>query len=265
MFAGVFLVGFLLAVVHAMETCPQTAGSRIATLDTDKMVKKLIANHDSGAWVQIGANTMDQELADNNPLMNVLDKVPHWNKYFMEPIPHNYERLLENSKRWPNTTTIQAALTGDGGHFEGIGHLYCLEGYTQKAHAHHLSKHTQQTHSADELCSFDKKHVIKHFPKGTVVDVAVTRMSVSVFLMMYGIEDIRMLVLDTEGFDAAVLQVFPLSTTRPPVIVYEHIHLLKEDKKKLDNFLMDHCYVLYQEQVNTFAVQKDFYSQLLLQ
>ena len=264
MFASVVVLALFAAVtgVSAFDKCDRGAGSHLPSLDTDKMVDKLIANHDSGAWVQIGANTMDEELADNNPLMHILDKVPHWNKYFMEPIPHNYDRLLQNAKKWPNTTTIQAALTGDGGNFEGIGTLYCLEGYHLPSHAHHLSKSTQQTHSANELCSFDKKHVLKHFPRGIVVDVAVTKMSVSVFLRMYGIEDIRFLVLDTEGFDAAILQIFPLSATRPPVIVYEHIHLLPEDRKQLDNFLMDHCYILYAEKVNTFAVQKDFYATL---
>lgn len=259
----IFLHSVLLSLSVAFEFSEICAAgvhdhSRVEKLDPMSMVLKLISDHDCGAWVQIGANTMDQELATNNPLMNALGSVPHWNKYFLEPIPHNYERLVENVKKWPNVTTIQAALNGDSGSSEEIGELYCLEGYHLPTHAHHHNKNIGVSHSADELCSFDKKHILKHFPTGVVVDVSVSVMSVSVFLRMYSIEDIRMLVLDTEGWDAALLAVWPFHLSRPPVIVFEHLHLLQKDRKQAEAILAKYCYVLHNDEINTYAMQHNF-------
>jgi len=245
-------------VVSSLDTCGVFDFPRIQKMDPIVMINKLISNHDSGAWVQVGANSMDQELATNNPLMNALESVPHWNKYFLEPIPHNYAQLELNSKKWPNVTTIQAALTEHTGTSEGVGKLYCLEGYHLPRHEHHSNKEIGVTHSADELCSFDEKHVLKHFPKGVTVEVPVTVMTVSVFLRMYGIEDVRLLVLDTEGWDAALIAVWPFELSTPPVIVFEHIHLLAQDRKQAEELLSKHCYVLYNDLINTYALRKDF-------
>lgn len=232
--------------------------SKIINLDTQNLINKLLKTYHIGSWVQIGANTMADELKTNNPIMTVLDNIPHWNKYFMEPIPHNYERLLQNSKRWPNVTTIQAALSGNGGNYEGITTMYCLEGYHLENHAHHHNKITSQTHSADELCSFDEKHVLKHFPHGIITEVSVTILSMTVLLKMYQINDIKILVIDTEGFDAAVILALPFSIIRPLVIIFEHSHLTLQDNKLANDHLVKHCYLLFQELDNTYALHKNY-------
>ncbi len=250
-----------LAVVYsssADDTCDASTMTMLSAMDIIKVTKGLIKEHDSGAWVQIGSNTMHEELMTNNPVMQVLDHIPHWSKVFVEPIPHNYDRLVENAKKWPNSTTVQAALSGNGGNFEGVSTMYCLEGYHLEDHLHHHNSKTKQKHSADELCSFDKKHVLKHFPRGNVIDVAVSCMSFRVLLTMYQIHDIRVLVVDTEGFDAAVIMALPLSEIRPPVIIYEHAHLTAQDHALAAEHLMKHCYHLFKELDNTYALHKDY-------
>lgn len=253
-------VGFLslLFPVFGQGSCEASSTAILDSMDIMKVVKNLIIDHDNGAWVQIGSNTMHDELMTNNPIMKALDSVPHWNKYFMEPIPHNYDRLIENAKKWPNTTTVQAALSGNGGNYEGVTIMYCLEGYHLENHEHHHNPVTRQSHSADELCSFDKKHVLKHFPKGKVTEVSVSCMSMTVLLSMYQITDIRILVVDTEGFDAAVILALPFSRISPPVIVYEHAHLTTQDHGLASDHLMKHCYHLFKELDNTYAVHKDY-------
>ena len=250
---------FVAVVSDAVDDkCEASSAAMLQSVDIVKVVKGLIKEHDSGAWVQIGSNTMHAELLTNNPVMQVLDLIPHWNKYFMEPIPHNYDRLIEEAKKWPNSTTVQAAVSGNGGNFEGISTMYCLEGYHLENHEHHHNKKTRQSHSADELCSFDKKHVLKHFPKGQIVEVAVSCMSFRVLLTMYQVTDVRVLVVDTEGFDAAVIMALPLSEIRPPVIIYEHAHLSAGDDDQAAAQLMKHCYHLFKELDNTYAVHKDY-------
>ena len=217
--------------------------------------------------LQIGANTMDKELAENNPLMNAIDLVPQWHKYFVEPVPYTYERLVENAKKWPNVTTIQYALSGNGGNWEGMTTIYCIEGYHLEEHLHHTKKINRNgvdkvlVHSANELCSFDKKHVTKHFPSKTVVEVQISSMSMATLITMYSVDDVRMLIIDTEGFDAAVITALPFNKLSPKIIVFEHIHLTDEDHQQADEHLMKHCYQLYtgdDDTENTYAVHKSF-------
>ena len=238
-------------------------------LKVNDIVSKLASEHSGGAWLQIGANTMDAELAENNPLMVALKHVPGWHKYFVEPVPHTYLTLVENAKRWPNVTTIQTALSGNGGNYEGLASIYCIEGYNLAEHLHHHKtitvgkKEKVQTHSANELCSFDKKHVTKHFPGKNVVEVQIQSMSMSTLLRMYDVQDVRMLIIDTEGFDSAVILSLPFHTFTPPMIVYEHAHLTTDDRKQADHHLIKHCYRLYMDQENgdldnTYAVHKSY-------
>ena len=264
LFAALFLFQAVKSDICELEDLTRT---NISAFHVTKAVEKLVHEHAGGSWLQIGANTMDKELSENNPIMIALDHVPHWQKYFVEPVPHTYEKLVENAKKWPNTTTIQYALSGNGGSYEGLASIYCIEGYHLEDHLHH-HKHLNvngkakiQTHSAHELCSFDNKHVLKHFPGKKVVTVQIQAVSMSTLVRMFGIEDVRILLMDTEGFDAAVIMALPFERLHPPLIVYEHAHLTVEDRKQADAHLMKHCYQLYHDKDsgdNTFAVHRSY-------
>ena len=74
---------------------------------------------------------------------------------------------------------------------------------------------------------------------------------------MFGIEDVRMLIIDTEGFDAAVITALPFEYITPAVIVFEHEHLTAEDRTAANEHLLKHCYLLFQDPEsieNTFAI-----------
>ena len=235
-------------ISESTKTCEPSSNHIIEKLDAVDIAKKLIQEHDSGSWLQIGANSMDEKFAIQNPIMLTLDAVPHWLKYFIEPIPYVYEKLVKNAAKWPNVTTVHSALSGNGGYFEGLEQMYCIEGYERHTH-----------NDADQVCSFDKKHVIKHFPDAKVTQVDVASMSVSVLLAMYDIHDIRIMVIDTEGFDAKVIQALPFGIIRPPFIIYEHVHLHPDERRAADEYLMKHCYSLYNDQnENTYALHEDY-------
>lgn len=249
LFLCCFLYVFSIALSKDLtKICDPSSNRIIEKLDAVDIAKKLTLEHDSGSWLQIGANSMDERFASQNPIMLTLDTVPHWLKYFIEPIPFVYEKLVKNAAKWPNVTTVHSALSGNGGYYEGLEHMYCIDGYERHTH-----------HQADQVCSFDKKHVLKHFPNTKVTNVAVSSMSVSVLLAMYDIQDIRIMVIDTEGFDAKVIQALPFSIIRPPFIIYEHIHLHPDERRAADEYLMKHCYSLYNDQYeNTYALHEDY-------
>lgn len=216
-----------------------------------EFAEKLSVDHQHGAWLQIGANSMSKELALSNPIMLTLDKVPTWEKYFLEPVPHVYEELVENVKRWQNVTTIFSALSTNGGYYEGMTKMYCLDGFEKSTHE-----------LADQVCSFDRKHVLKHFPKATVTEIDVSEMSMQVLIRMYHIVDVRIMVIDTEGFDGKVIESMPFSIIRPPMIVYEMVHLTKQERAAANAYLINHCYHIYfdSEGENTYAIHKSFQS-----
>ena len=76
-------------------------------------------------------------------------------------------------------------------------------------------------------------------------------------LHRYNIRNIRVLMIDTEGFDFAVLKQLPFHklTFRPNVLVYEHRHLSDKDKAAVQALLRAQCYMVFAEPVeNTFAM-----------
>ena len=178
----------------------------------------------------------------------------------MEPIPHTYQRLVENTKKWPNVTTIQSSLSANGGYYEGVETMFCLKDYDTFSKEHpHLDE--EKKHNADEFCSFDKKHITKHFPSGTVVEVSVSAMTMTVLLAMYGVENIHVVIMDTEGFDGALIEAFPFSSVTPPLLVYEHTHLSRQEVNAANTLLTHHCYHIFaseKEDGNSYAVHKDF-------
>ena len=157
-------------------------------------------------------------------------------------------------------------LSGNGGNWEGLSTIFCIEGYHLDDHLHHKKtvKHNGAdkviTHSANELCSFDKKHVLKHFPNKVVTEVDIQAMSLTL-IRMYNVEDVRMLIIDTEGFDADVITSIPFNLFVPKIVVFEHVHLSDDDHLKAEQHLLRHCYKLYTadgDSENTYALHKSF-------
>jgi FkbM family methyltransferase len=181
--------------------------------------------------------------------MGHIGKAVVWDKYFIEPIPNIFAKLKENIKRWPRSHAVNIAIAKDLLSQESNVTMYCAKDDP-------LSKGW-----LNQICSFDKNHVIKHLlllhktPSQNLIMVNVTAMSFPTFLWQAGITNVDVLMIDDEGFDFHVMKQFPFHRIRPKVIVWEHKHLVGDLRQAAVAHAERLCYgVSIADHDNTFAV-----------
>lgn len=200
-----------------------------------------------GTWVQIGANTMDNKNG-NDPLKLYLGRIAGWRKIFVEPVPTLYEGLKHSIRQWPNSTAVNVAISPDPTVAQNQVDIYCLEdSFDAKLMESVLP------HWANQICSFNPAHIPKHFPGKVGAPVRVNAWSVKELLRRESIENIDVLMIDTEGFDYHVLKQVPFGVLRPILIVYEHKHLEAADQEAAEKVLRDNCYGVWRLDIENTA------------
>lgn len=161
--------------------------------------------------LQIGAN----DGKDNDPLHRVLTRYG-WPALLMEPQPDVFRRLTENYLGEKNVQLINCAIADH----DGAGKLYRL----------HRDFHQYYPHRPDGLASFSAKHVLKHLPPNQRIPEALSAIEVNLrsfssIYLEYAITQVDALVIDTEGFDWDILELFDVPLRLPSIIQYEWQHL----------------------------------------
>lgn len=81
-------------------------------------------------------------------------------------------------------------------------------------------------HFGDQLGSLNADHAKNHDPgfEGAIHKISVEARTMEQLLADLNCEDINLLFLDTEGFDAEILATFPFKKLKPHLILFEHKH-----------------------------------------
>lgn len=225
--------------------CNNGSALRVSVLEnmtqpsSEQLMDLALLTTEKGTWVQIGANTMDNRNG-NDPLKLHLSRIPGWTKFFVEPVPSLFEQLAQSIVQWPNSTAINVALSADETVAESHVDIYCL--------AESLDANKMETtlpHWANQICSFNPNHITKHFPDKKGVAVPVVALSFRELLRRYDIHEIDVLMVDTEGFDYHVLKQVPFEGLRPILIVYEHKHMVMEERRAAESLLRRNCYAVW--------------------
>lgn len=66
-----------------------------------------------------------------------------------------------------------------------------------------------------------------------------------------------MLQIDTEGFDAAILQLFEIPARKPAIVRFEHKHLTLADHERSVELLVRQGYRIYAHGTDTLAYRAD--------
>lgn len=69
----------------------------------------------------------------------------------------------------------------------------------------------------------------------------------------YDVDRLDLLQIDTEGYDAEVIRLFPFERITPLIIRYEHKHLKMDDRHALEASLRERHYELFWERNDTVA------------
>jgi FkbM family methyltransferase len=109
-----------------------------------------------------------------------------------------------------------------------------------------------------QVASFDKHVVLKHkFASPDLESFLVTEnvicVSFTTLLREYADQQIEVLQIDAEGYDAEILRMFDVRRHRPAIVHYEHMHLKRNENEPLVRELMDLGYKVAVTPFDTLA------------
>ncbi len=129
----------------------------------------------------------------------------------MEPVPYLFEALSARYANQENITCLNKAIDFNTGH---------------KSFFMVTSDGNKIAPWGDQLGSFNPQHALLHDQKfqSELREINVPTISFEDLIAEYQITNLRLLLTDTEGFDAQLLQSFPFEKLMPDEILFEYKH-----------------------------------------
>jgi len=196
-----------------------SSGNNRILLDFDHVISKFILDK-SGAgfnFIQVGAF----DGVECDPLRKYLMRFD-WRGVLLEPQPVAYNQLVREYGTNNNLKLINKALSDKIGEAE----LYILQG-------------TDLPNWSIGMASFNKENILKHkdlIPniESYIFKIRVETTTFSEVLNLFHEKSLDLLQVDTEGFDAEIIYLFPFDQIKPAIIHFESKHI---PQKKLETLL----------------------------
>jgi FkbM family methyltransferase len=163
----------------------------------------------------------------------------------IEPLPHSFDSLKKNYANQPGLMFENCAIADvdgpqtmfrirDGAPFPPV--IQQLASFDR----HNLSTARQGWPGLDNY----------------VESVTVPGRTLRSLTSQHGISHVSLLLVDTEGYDAKVVEAAIAQGLAPSIIVYEHVHLPSETQYECTRLLKQHDYQFIEMGLDTYAVQK---------
>lgn len=177
-------------------------------------------------FIQIGAF----DGIECDPLRKYLVKF-NWKGILLEPQTIPFSKLEKLYEGREGIKVLQAAIAEK----DGIAKLYTLTGDDLPSWA-------------KGMASFSKENILKHEEQISGIEknielVEVPAMQLDSLLNQYHIDQLDLLQIDAEGFDAVILNMFPFNRLKPTIIHFESKHIPKKDLENLLDKLISIGYV----------------------
>jgi FkbM family methyltransferase len=165
-------------------------------------------------FVEVGSNDGD---SFDHLRSHILQR--RWRGVMVEPIPHVFDRLQRNYAANERIALEHAAVSSNDGMVSAyyLAPLRAAEGGTMP-------------HWYDAVASLSRDMVLAQGASIPGVEqrlreVEVPALTFDSLCRKHGIEQLDLLVVDTEGHDFEVLSGVDFAALRPRLVVYEHLHL----------------------------------------
>lgn len=219
--------------------------SLYSTLDIFSLTRKAVF------VIQVGAN----DGKTHDPLYQFMGK-SHWKGVLLEPQKEVFENgLQETYKHHRNVQLVNAAIVP----YSGKKKLFKLAFSTAPW--------------ATNLSSFDHASILSLIHSGYVDGCArqegimpperiedyltwedVDCITFGDLMARFGIGRVDVLTVDTEGYDFEIIKMLDFDRMKPDLIVYENIHLEKQDAEACTRLLEGHGYKIFNKDANTVAL-----------
>lgn len=177
---------------------------KVEYLDTT-LVKVIKANlHPDFTFLQIGAN--DGKMCD--PIFDVVKEFK-LKGFCVEPIKDYFDRLKENYADCPSVTCVNTAINT----YDGSMTMYKVR----------ADKESEVPEWAKGIASSNPEHHQRSLNDKTAIeDVIVDCMTLENLIRTHSIDQLDLLLIDTEGFDYHIVKMVDFNKIQPRMIYFEH-------------------------------------------
>ena len=208
-----------------------------------KLLRAFAESYPRATFIEIGAN--DGEQHDH---LRPYILAGGWRGLMVEPVPYVFERLRRNYEGVEGVTLVNAAIAAR----DGTAPFFHLRDATDAERATLPDWY-------DGVGSFNREALLSHAPQmpdiaERVVELEVEALSFDTLCARHGIDELDLLLIDTEGYDWEILRHVDFARHRPRVVVYEHFHLPPADRAACLAHLEAAGYETMEEGLDTFAV-----------
>lgn len=203
--------------------------------------------------VQVGAN----DGITHDPIHKFIRR-DGWQGVLLEPQPYVHAHYLSKIYALDKGIhTVCAAL----GHENGTRKLYKI-GFCDMRWATGLASfqraRLQEAFASGLVERQCRKHgiPIPSEPSRRIVSEQVEVICPRTLIERYGIDELDLLQIDTEGYDYEVIRIFTEREIQPRVMVFEHTHLPQADQRACHRLLAQHDYATATFGANTLAMQR---------
>ncbi len=208
-------------------------------LDFEKTFSKLFSVDRDFKFIQIGAN-------DGVSFDGLYDKVKERKStgLVVEPSPYYYKLLVDNYKEIRNVIPVNKA----------------IHKTDRKIHLYELSDigRAKLPDWGQGIGSFNKEHLLKFDIKEedlSAIDVEAIPFS-ELIEHPPGFASIDYLQVDTEGYDAEVINSIPFDRFNVRMIKFESVNLSSHDKERTKAYLSKNGFVVFEFTEDTIAILK---------
>ena len=187
------------------------------------------SRHEDVMFVQIGSHNG----VDGDPLMGWIDRNRRWRGIMVEPVPEQFEALRKLRGDNPRIRLVRAAIADH----DGTVDMTVVDGS-----------------AADSMLSSIHSDIVR---KSGAPASQTRRLSVPALTfssLIEGAPPIDVLLIDTEGHDAAILDQVDLVRVRPAVVMFESVHLSVEDRERCETRLTKAGYRVVSNSFDTLGI-----------
>jgi FkbM family methyltransferase len=210
-----------------------------------RLLRAFAEVHPRAFFIEIGAN--DGQGHDH---LRPLILSHEWRGIMVEPVPYVFERLRRNYEALDRISLVNAAIADR----DGTRPFY------------HLGQAGPREREAlpewyDAIGSLSRETVVAHRHKipeleRRLVATEVRCLTLASLCRKHGVEEVDLLVTDTEGYDEQILGQLDFEAIRPRLIVYEHFHLAPQQRARCAERLRDAGYELLEEAFDSFCLDR---------
>lgn len=165
-----------------------------------------------------------------------------WSGVVVEPVPYNFERLVEA--------------------YRGVRGVRCENVAISDTNGTRTFYHLRSDPSLPAWCaqigSFNRAHLEKHVimlrdVESYIVETEVQCITLDELLVRSGIDRLDLLHTDVEGFDFQILKQIDFARHRPELILYEDLHMNDRDREEASRMLRAEGYTITTDGMNSLA------------